>query len=365
MENDLGEGRNYKFNQYNAKYLHEHLDSQKLLSNDVDSLGQALENLLLNSTTSSTWKKHNSAWNSYKSFCNYTKSTFELPISMEKIRAYVTWAITVNKLKFSTVESYLSSISTAHHLAGKNCENFMKDRCVQLLLKGAENVRLLENPSCNTRLAMNIHLLKLFSHNISSTHWDTLSKQVIWTAGAISFYTSCRMGEIVSVNKKYFDPKTTVTWDNVIFLDEKEAIIHVPYSKSTGLKGIVLNVFPTNCITCPYAALRTLETISKETGVYERKDPIFKFKSGNFLTVQTMNNVIENLLSQFTDEKNTLSCHSFRAAIPSAIAAHPNKVTVAEVKEWGQWHSDSYKKYTRQERDKNREMFYKTISLLH
>ena len=99
---------------------------------------------------------------------------------------------------------------------------------------------------------MNIHLLKLFGNKIDSTKWDDLSKQIVWMASTISFYTSCRMGEIVSGSKDGFDPKTTVTWENVIFLDEGEAIVHVPYTKTTGLKGTILNVFPTKNSTCPF-----------------------------------------------------------------------------------------------------------------
>ena len=364
MESDLGEDRVWKFDVKNKMYMYKHLDSAKLLSDNVDKLGKSMENLILHSTTSSTWKKHNSAWNSYDAFCMHTNTSFTIPITMERMRAYVTWAVSSKGLKASTVESYISSLNTAHCLAGENCDNFMKDRCIQLLLKGAENVAMLKNPYTKNRLAMNIHLLKVFGHKIDSANWDDLSKQIIWTAGTISFYTSCRMGEIVCGSKDGFDPKTTVTWENVIFLDEGEAIVQIPYTKTTGLKGSILNVFPTKNSTCPFEALKTLKTMSENYGMFGKKKPIFEFKTGIFLTVEKMNKIIGSLLRQFTDEKNTLSCHSFRAAIPSAIASHPNKVTVAEVKEWGNWHSDSYKKYTRQERDKDREIFYKTIGLL-
>jgi len=364
MDSDLGDDRTWKFDAKNKVYVQKYLNTDKLLSNNVDKLSEAMEKLILHSSTSSTWKKHNSAWNSFDSFCKSTKTEFAMPIPVEKMRSYVTWAVTSKKLKPSTVESYISSLCTAHCLAGIECSSFMKDRCIQLLLKGAENVNMLENPSSKTRLAMNIHLLEFLGHQINKSKWDTLSKQIIWTASTMSFYTSCRMGEIVSSNRKNFDPKTTVLWENVIFSEEGEATVYVPFTKTTGLKGTVLDIFPTKNSTCPYAALNTLRKMSLEYEIFDMKKPIFQFKTGFYLTVEKMNEIIGSMLRQFTDDKNTLSCHSFRAAIPSAIASHPNKVTVAEVKEWGHWHSDSFRRYTRQEKEKNRKIFYKAVGLL-
>ena len=87
-------------------------------------------------------------------------------------------------------------------------------------------------------------------------------------------------------------------------------MVHVPFTKTTGLKGIVLDIFPTNNSTCPYAALYTLRKMSLECGIFDMKKPIFQFKTGFFLTGEKMNEVIGSMLKQFTDERNTLSCHS-------------------------------------------------------
>ena len=330
----LGEGTNLKFRSENKLIMCKVISSEVLLPTEADNLISKFENLVLHSSTNSTWKKHNSAWNSYKKFSCI--SEMDLPLKIENVRAYVTWALTDGHLKPSTVESYLSSISLAHSLAGFNTENFAKDKCIQLLLKGSENVFYLSNEITPSRLAMNIHLLKLLSHRINATGWEPMSKQIVWTACTVCFYCSCRMGEILSENKSNFDPKTTLKWQDIRFLEENEIIMYVPYTKTTGLKGAVMNIFPTNDTTCPVAALTTLKTMRKKCNSFDPKKPVFQFKSGIFLTVKTMNELLEKLLKDFNSGKQKISCHSFRAAIPSAIASHPDKITVEDVKEWGQ-----------------------------
>ena len=51
------------------------------------------------------------------------------------------------------------------------------------------------------------------------------------------------MGELVPTSKNSFGPATTLTWDNVKFLENKEALIFIPYSKTTGFNGKVVDVF--------------------------------------------------------------------------------------------------------------------------
>ena len=340
------------------------INTDNLLSKETRSLCSKFEKLLLNSVTSNTWKKHSSAWNLLSKFFSDYNLELKLPLSIENARAFVTWAITVRKLQPSTVESYLSSIALAHELAGETCVKFSRDRCINLILKGGKNISLLEGEDRPTRLAMNIHLLRVLGHRLAAEKWDSLSKQVVWTAGVLSFYTSCRMGEILSANKMIFDDRTTLKWGDVKFLNDDEAIVFLPHTKNSGLHGAIVDIFPTNDYTCPMAALVQLKNLSISTKVYDSKKPVFMFSSGKFLTVKKMNEILEKILSDFTDEFHKISCHSFRAGMPSVIASYPDKSAVADLMEWGNWHSDSFERYTKHEREKKKTLFYKYVNLL-
>ena len=49
------------------------------------------------------------------------------------------------------------------------------------------------------------------------------------------------MGEILPSDEKGHDPETTLLWKNVKVLNDKEIILFVPYSKTTGFKGKLLD----------------------------------------------------------------------------------------------------------------------------
>ena len=74
---------------------------------------------------------------------------------------------------------------------------------------------------------MNTDLISVLGHRLSQLNWNTVSKQVFWTACVTSFFTSCRMGEILPNGEKEFDPHTTLLWQNISFGDNKEILIFV------------------------------------------------------------------------------------------------------------------------------------------
>ena len=76
--------------------------------------------------------------------------------------------------------------------------------------------------------------------------------------------------------------------------------------------------------------------------------PVFSFDSGKLLTPLNFNNTIRSLLRPHLGNiAEEYSSHSFRAAIPSALAKLPNLASEDEIKCWGRWESDAFKRYTR------------------
>jgi len=199
-------------------------------------------------------------------------------------------ALEVKHLKPATVKSYLYSVKLAHSLSGKNTIEYTKDPLVQLALKGSEHIGDLELKNTKIRLAMNLSTLRILGHRIAKSDWLKLSKQVVWTACLVSFFTSCRMGELLAGTENMFDPTTTLTWIHVSNSDVYGKTIFLPYTKTTGLKGKTTELFffkLTSC--CPVLAMERLEELAKIENVYDVKLPVFRFKSGKFLTVNKLN----------------------------------------------------------------------------
>ena len=333
-----------------------------LLPEGMDSLVKDFSSLMLGSSSPYTWGKHCSALSLYNRFCNEFNIDNIFPIDIKHMRAFTTWALSSHGLQPSTVRSYLSSLKIVHELKDTVCVNFANDKCVKMLLKGANGTNITKKPA---RLAMNYHILKILSHRIANTNWCTMSKQVIWTAFTVCFFTSTRMGELVCKHENNLKQENTLTWNNVNFLSDQGVLLFIPHTKTTGYRGAFIDIFPIeNSPYCPAAALRKLFKKCCKENTFVKSQPVFSFKSGKPVTTTCLNAVLLDLIPDLCDDKGKISCHSFRAGIPSMLAAHPNFSNIHEILEWGRWESDSFKRYTKNERDRKRELFKKIVMLL-
>ena len=166
------------------------------------------------------------------------------------------------------------------------------------------------------------------------------------------------MGEILAPVENGFQPGVTLMWENVVFSSNYDVLTFVPYTKSSGFEGKIIDLYPIEGSKfCPSASLRRLKKLAIAEGVWKSDNPVFTFKSGKFLTKQKVNLWLSKILNDFTDDNHIITGHSFRAAIPSILASHPNKSSVNSIKEWGGWASDSYKAYIKSEKEKRRILF--------
>jgi hypothetical protein len=114
-----------------------------------------------------------------------------------------------------------------------------------------------------------------------------------------------------------------------------------------------------NC--CPIAALQNLHQFCKN-----EKEPVFKFANGRLLNPRVLNNTIQCLLSEVIGPTaNLISGHSFRAALPSAMANDPVATKDVDIKNWGRWSSESYLVYTRLKFRQKKLLFDKIVNVLN
>ena len=371
-EDDLGQERVKpdsncaKFCDFSCSKISSMISTNKLIPHEMSDLRSDLEKLLLYSASKATWAKHCSAWKLYDEFCQFYNVKFELPVSIGYARAFATWAVSKRKLKNTTVKSYLSSLNVAHTLSGSFSSNLNSDPCIKLAMRGAENIANV-NGTCKTdRLPMNIHLLNILRHRISELPWSPFSKQIFWTACTLCFFTSCRMGELVPSQERNFDASTTLLWDNVREINNTEFIMFVPYSKTTGFKGKIVDIFEIKGDkNCPAAALRKLRKMVREKTDFKSNVPVFSFHSGKNLTKKQINLWLSSLLEDFVDSNHKITGHSFRAGIPSTLACYPDEFPNNVIKTWGMWESNSYKLYIKHEREGKRALFEKIVKCLY
>ena len=92
---------------------------------------------------------------------------------------------------------------------------------------------------------------------------------------------------------------------------------------------------------------------------------MFTYPSGKFLTTTALNSAFKTLLSDVCDfTQDTISCHSLRAGIPSALTRFPDLLSSDDIKGWGRWSNEAYQRYTRLKVDQKREIFMKIVTAL-
>lgn len=208
---------------------------------------------------------------------------------------------------------------------------------------------------------MSLPTLKLLGHEIAKSDWNPLNRNVFWAACVIAFFGSFRMGEILAANKNSFTPNETLLWEDVT-LGKDIVTFHIKIPKSRASKGEYIDLFQFqghNC--CPHECM----TILAKHKTSDR-GPDFRFESGNLLTVVNFSSTVKKKLLKphLGDKEDWFAAHSFRAGIPSALAANPEYAREEEIKSWGRWNSASYLLYTRLKNEQKRAIFRKITNVL-
>jgi hypothetical protein len=324
-------------------------------------------NKLINmSLASSTWSKHSTGLKCFGKYEDYVGRKCVWPVTIQDLRSFTVWCVSVRNLSSATAKSYLYSISLAHKLKDLHCPDYLSDKVLNLILTGAENKKDLCNPSVSKRRAMSYSTLLIIGHKIANSEWSDYNKQVLWSACTFAFFTSVRLGEILAKKVRSFDKDTTLLWNNVKFMNNNEILVYLPFTKTTKCKGDFIDVFPLGKENgCPVQALKKLMALTISAGKFSMQNPVFVMENGSNLTTSKLNAVLKNLLSDIFDpERNSISCHSFRCAIPSVLNEHPKIFTLEEIKSWGRWVGSSYLLYLRLHREKRRALFRRIENVL-
>ena len=322
--------------------------------------------LLYASLAAGTWIKYKSGWKAFDSYEAWLGKKLQWPIGKEELRGFAVYCITEKKLKPASVKTYLSSLACLHKLKGFTSYE-LKDSLVNAVLKGAENLILSSpNPPSNTRRVMTLPLLKHLGHRLRQSGWSKSSQQTLWTAAVLAFFGSTRMGEILAQTDNWFDPSATLTWSCVKYRpDSTSFLIHIRLPKSGAKEGEFIDIFPfaaSGC--CPVAALRKQLAAQRELGRGRPEDPVFVYPSGKLLSPAGFNSALRTLLADICDfQRDTISGHSFRAAVPSALSRFPDLMSSDDVKGWGRWSSDCYQRYTRLKIEQKQQIFQKIINV--
>jgi hypothetical protein len=237
------------------------------------------------------------------------------------------------------------------------CESFLTNTALQ----GAVNLEFYSNMTKNVRKVMTLPLLKILGHQIAISDLSKFDKQVLWLACLLAFFGSLRFSEILPPSEKNFYAKETFLWKDIAF-KEDSVILKIKIPKSRTPQGEIVDLFEiSNCSVCPVKALLNLK--SKLGQSLNPDAPVFTFEDTSYLTLPLLNSLLLKMLhTVIGEEARAVTAHSFRAALPSALANSPDIATEADIYLWGCWNSTVYKKYTRLKPRQKRVIFSKILA---
>jgi hypothetical protein len=326
------------------------------------NLPDSAKKLVNASITKSSWNKHLAARKSFEAFETFSGKKFDWPLHETYICDYIAWALFKNDLKVSTIKSYISSLTFLHKLNNldpKGCSSFL----VSTALQGAVNLEFYNDRTKPSRKVMTLPLLKLLGHQIAKSKFSRHDKQVIWSACLLAFFGSFRFSELLPPSASSFNAFETLLWNDVIFKDDS-VIIRVKIPKSRCSQGEVIDLFEIeNSNVCPVSALRNLQ--SRQGTNPNPAMPIFTMEDGSFLSLSILNSYLYDFFHPLIgEEANLISGHSFRAALPSALANSPDIANDSDIRSWGRWNSSAFKRYTRLKPRQKRVIFSKILASL-
>jgi hypothetical protein len=300
---------------------------------------------------------------SLQEFEEISSEEFQWPLSSEVLINYSTWALIDKELQPSTVEAYLSSLATLHSMQGLQNENF-KHILVKATIRGARKVGLNAQRKRPDRFVMSMQILKLLGHEIASSSWSKMSKQVVWAACCCAFFGCLRMGEILAKNQST-DRFSALRWEDISFSEGNHILIHLRQTK-TSFEGDFVDLFEfPNEGCCPVSSLRALRKLAEEKENFSIGNPVFQFESGLLLTVEKFTDTVRKLLSgKLGRLSEHFSAHSFRAGLPSIIAKFPEIADATDIMHWGRWGSACYTSYTRLKLTQKQKLFAKIARAL-
>jgi integrase len=300
----------------------------------------------------STWSSYRTAERMLMKCQQETKTDFMLPISRDNVLVFIDWLVRVRNVRGSTINSYISGIRQLHISRGMEPPN-IRDGFVNLVIKGKMNKDAVEKRSGSkrTRLPVTQNVMLLLKKLIRQWEKPIMEKLLIWCVCTLAFAGSFRIGEILCGREGQFDPDFTLLTEDVTErLSEGNRTLCVrlkcPKETKTAAPTIV-DVFESKGQLCPVKAWsRWRERAKVQTG-----SPLFKLESGVPLTGRKLNNYLKILLEPYIDyNKGSITTHSFRAGIPSLLAAAGHETE--DIKKVGRWSSNAVERYIKLERTK-------------
>lgn len=279
--------------------------------------------------------------------------TMTLPMTDNDILCFVAFMANRGVLD-TTISKYLSAIRYALLCSGYECEN-LRTPVVKQVLKGIHNLR--RDPMAlaekKTRRAMTVFHLRLLGHALAVSSMSDYMKNAVWAVSLSAFWGSLRIGEVLGPLVKAFDPKSTLLLSDV-GVSAKGCKFWIRSPKKCTPTGDVIELFHVpEAALDPVRAISNYKELRRRLHGCEGSRPFFLEEDGRILTKQKFNKLLHGLLDKYlSDDRDKITGHSFRSGLATLMEAAG--FSEMDIKAWGRWSSDAFRKYCKENRPRDR-----------
>ena len=251
------------------------------------------------------------------------------------------------KLKHSTIKSYLSAVRFLHISEGLDDPFQPSLNRLQYVLQGIKRCESRERSKERERLPITPNILR----KVKSV-WDPSASDpdiiMLWAACCLGFFGFLRAGEMTVPSDTSYDPSVHLNRSDIA-VDNPEAptVIRVTIKQSKTdhfCKGVNLFLGKTSTDLCPVEVmLNYLMRRGPKAG------PLFWFADHHYLTRQRLVGAVRDALRRAGVDQSKYNGHSFR--IGAATTAAVNGLEYSIIKTLGRWRSIAYMQYVQIPRD--------------
>jgi hypothetical protein len=160
-----------------------------------------------------------------------------------------------------------------------------------------------------------------------------------------------------------FDPKTNLTWDDIIFHSDGSIIVRIKSPKTATFPGQFVDIFPCiqNSAYCPVSNLKKFRQFALKHNFLKNGTAVFRSSDGNVVFTSQFVQLVSDLLQPLhvLGPNDVITGHSFRFGIPSTLALINSPELDSDVQIWGRWTSEAFKSYMKLVTDQKKRIFEK------
>jgi integrase len=230
--------------------------------------------------SSNTWHKYFAAYNKLNCYLKDTNQTLTWPLEQRVINGFILWCKERDSLRPQSVKAYIFGLSKIQKFLGFSKIQFSKTY-TEDLLKGWEHEFLRKT---NKKGRMTFQKLKEIRKH-AKKQMPRSEFLTVWAACSLAFFTSCRMGELISSLKTEIGP---LTWGD-IKLKKNKAKLKIKWSKTSNAPEYMYIFRTGNKKICPVSALQQLKFFQIKHNTFNDNESVFKLNNSTYLTKSYLN----------------------------------------------------------------------------